>query len=104
MEIPEYFVYCGISAGKSWGGRSGQIAKKEFLEVPKKKGNPIPAESNCPDGRLKNTHTPPRYFRDNRQSCEFSIMIKQNAPFVKQNYTKTRLDKGNSFAVFTMER
>jgi len=34
MEIPEYFVYCGIFMAQSWGKRSGQIAKGEFLEVP----------------------------------------------------------------------
>ena len=37
MEIPEYFVYCGIFIRKSWDKRSGQIAKGEFLEVPRKK-------------------------------------------------------------------
>ena len=52
-----------------------------------KKGNPIPAESNCPDGRLKDHHTPPRYFRDNRQSCDVLYIINQNDAFVKSNYT-----------------
>ena len=35
MEIPEYFVYCGIYITHSWGERFAQIAKGEFLEVPK---------------------------------------------------------------------
>ena len=34
MEIPEYFVYCGIFITQSWSKRSVQIAKGEFLEVP----------------------------------------------------------------------
>ena len=34
MEIPEYFVYCGIFITQSWSKRSVQIAKREFLEVP----------------------------------------------------------------------
>ena len=37
MEIPEYFVYFKFSELKSWDKRSGQIAKGEFLEVPRKK-------------------------------------------------------------------
>ena len=34
MEIPEYFVYCGIFITHRWGKRFVQIAKGEFLEVP----------------------------------------------------------------------
>jgi len=34
MEIPEYFVYCGIFITNRWGKRLVQIAKREFLEVP----------------------------------------------------------------------
>ena len=34
MEIPEYFVYCGIFIKQSWGKRFAQDAKGEFLEVP----------------------------------------------------------------------
>ena len=34
MEIPEYFVYCGIFITHSWDKRFGQIPKGEFLEVP----------------------------------------------------------------------
>ena len=34
MEIPEYFVYCGIFIMHSWGKRSGQITKGAFSEVP----------------------------------------------------------------------
>ena len=34
MEIPEYFVYCGIFITQSWSKRSAQIAKGEFFEVP----------------------------------------------------------------------
>ena len=37
MEIPEYFVYCGIFIPHIWGKRFAQIAKGEFLEVPNKK-------------------------------------------------------------------
>jgi len=34
LKTPEYFVYCGVFKRKSWGKRSTQIAKGEFLEVP----------------------------------------------------------------------
>ena len=34
MEIPEYFVYCGIFIMHSRVKRYGQIAKGEFFEVP----------------------------------------------------------------------
>ena len=34
MEIPEYFVYCGIFIMHSRVKRYGQIAKVEFFEVP----------------------------------------------------------------------
>ena len=34
MEIPEYFVYCGIFITHRWGKRFVQIAKGEFFEVP----------------------------------------------------------------------
>ena len=47
MEIPEYLVYFGISMMQSWDKRSGQIAKGEFLEVPKlKMGAKIPQQSS----------------------------------------------------------
>ena len=33
-EVPEYFVYFGAYARKSWEERSDQIAKGVFFEVP----------------------------------------------------------------------
>ena len=34
MEIPEYFVYCGIFITHRWPKEFAQIAKGEFLEMP----------------------------------------------------------------------
>ena len=41
MEIPEYFVYCGISIANSWTKRFSQIAKGMFFAMSKNisKGN-----------------------------------------------------------------
>ena len=36
MEIPEYFVYCGIFITHRWDKRFAWNAKGEFLEVPNK--------------------------------------------------------------------
>ena len=49
MEIPEYFVYCGIFIMRSWGKRSVQIAKGQFLEVAKNKSGSGFAAGHLPD-------------------------------------------------------
>ena len=49
MEIPEYFVYCGIFIMRSWGKRSVQIAKGRFLEVAKTKSGSGFAAGLLPD-------------------------------------------------------
>ena len=38
LEIPEYFVYCGIFKVRSWDKRCAQIAKGSFLDTPFKRG------------------------------------------------------------------
>ena len=56
MEIPEYFVYCGIFITQSWGKRSGQIAKGELLEDAKVKSRPaVPFRTN-PSGMALSAH------------------------------------------------
>ena len=51
--------------------------------INKKEQSNSPCGIELPRRSALNTHTPPRYFRDNRQSCEFLLIINQSGDFVK---------------------
>ena len=76
MEIPECFVYCGIFMTQSWDKTSGQIAKGEFFENPRRKmGAKIPQRSSPSTGALSAAPIFERLLKTAHQSRRLNLHL-----------------------------